>query len=314
MSAVDRYYRNIQKNIDDIQYKLQLAAILLKISENDNNSGNLNNKLTKVNNISQINTQKNENNLNLINTNITNISNNINQIKTNTRSCNLIIDQSNENKNLINANITNINNLNIISQNNTQKNENNLNLINTNITNISNNKEKIDNNIDQINENKNLINEFILEKPNYSINNFYIFKIDKQENYSINTTNPSFNIFSYNLEGNLNTNDIIIINCSLLYDYKSYSQIASLYHYFKFYDKDNLLIYEFKNLSCSADDDLLESLLHQDNFYVQLENSYDQIKVELYLNLVEGINSTITVSLINNFSSNYVCFKHYSKN
>ena len=193
-------------------------------------------------------------------------------------------------------------------------NKNNLNLINKNITNISNNKEKIDNNIDQINENRNLINEFILEKPNYSINNFYIFKIDKQENYSINTINPSFNIFSYNLEGNFNINDIININCSLLYDYESYSQIASLYHYLKFYDKDDLLIYEFINLSCSAGDNLSESLLHQDNFYVQLENPYDQIKVELYLNLVESINSTITVSLINYFSSNYVCFKHYSKN
>ena len=292
-----------------IQYKLQLAAVSLK---NDNNIDNLNNKLTKVNNISQISTQKNENNLNLINTNITNISNNINQIKTNTRSCNLIFDQSN--KNLINTNITNINNLNIISQMDTQKNENNLNLINTNITNISNNKEKIDNNIDQINENKNLINKFILEKPNYSINNFYIFKIDKQENYSINTTNSSFNIFSYNLEGNFNTNDTFNINCSLLCDYKSYPQIASLYHYFKFYDKDDLLIYEFKNLSCSAGDNLSESLLDQDNFYVQLKNSYNQIKVELYLNLVEGISSTISVSLNNNFSSNYVCFKHYSKN
>ena len=57
MSAVHKYYRNIRKNIDDIQYKLQVAAISLKISENDN-IDNLNNELTKINNISQINTQK----------------------------------------------------------------------------------------------------------------------------------------------------------------------------------------------------------------------------------------------------------------
>ena len=154
----------------------------------------------------------------------------------------------------------------------------------------------------------------IFKKSNYSINNFYIFKIDKQENYSINTTNSSFNIFSYNLVGNFNTNDIININCHILYYYRSYSQIASLYHYFKFYDKDNVLISEFKNLSCSSGDNLSESLLHQDNFYVQLENTYDQIKAELNLTSVEGISSIIRVSIINHFLSNYVCFKHYSKN
>ena len=79
------YYRkNVNKVIDDVKLKMQLGAITLKLSENNNN---ISSNLSKINtntsdisnnyNISQINKKKSEFNTSLIDTNRDNIASNL---------------------------------------------------------------------------------------------------------------------------------------------------------------------------------------------------------------------------------------------
>ena len=93
------YYRKpINKVIDDVKLKIQLGALTLKISENNdkiddllevdkNIKNDVSNNTTKIENISsnlgKINTNKSNisSNLGMINTNKDDISSNLNQIK-----------------------------------------------------------------------------------------------------------------------------------------------------------------------------------------------------------------------------------------
>ena len=80
---------------------------------------------------------------------------------------------------------------------------------------------------------------------NYSIQNFFIYDIDVENDYTLNKDNPKFVIFTYTLEDDFKTNSILKVNCKLLYDYTTYNNIGRLMHIFRLYDENNVLIHEY---------------------------------------------------------------------
>ena len=189
--------------------------------------------------------------------------------------------------------------------------------INDNSSNISSNLLKIndnDNDIDKIRSNlnniKNDLSDFTI---NYSIQNLFIYNIDIEKNYTLNKDNPKFSIFSYNLEDDFKSNSILEVNCKILYNYTTYNNIGTLIHIFKLYDKNNELIYEYKNLKSNSGDNLSAFLNQNDLFYVKLNNNYSIIKIELILSILDNITKSVSCKLLNTFKSNFLHIKHYRK-
>ena len=185
--------------------------------------------------------------------------------------------------------------------------------ISTNSEFISNNLENI-NDIDKIKSNLNNIKNDLSDfKINYSIQNLFIYNIDVEKNYTLNKDNPKFSIFSYNLEDDFKSNSILEVNCKILYNYTTYNNIGTLIHVFKLYDKDNKLIYEYKNLKSNSGDNLGAYLNQNDLFYVKLNENYSIIKIELILSILDNISKSVSCKLLNTFKSNFLYIKHYKK-
>ena len=179
-SIVDKYYRRIIPNIDNVTMKFDISALLVKSKEHDSKIE------TNKNNIAE--------NLTLINSNenrLDNIENNIENI--NTKVAN-------------NYNITQINKKNIDFK-----------------TGI------IDNQITAINSTLNNL------KTKYSIENFFIYNIEIENTYTINSDNLQFSLFNYDLEDDFKKDSILEINARLLYDYNSYNNIGKLIHNYLYF-------------------------------------------------------------------------------
>ena len=277
----DKYYRGLKNIINDTKHKLRLASMTLKINENKNNISGIKNDISGINSFSD----KINDNLSKINDNnddIDEIRSNLNNIKNDISEINNFSDKINDNEN-----------------------------------NISNNLEKIndnDNNIDEIRSNLNNIkNELTDFEINYSIQNLFIYNINIEKNYTLNKENSTFSIFSYNLEDDFKSNSILEVNCKILYNYTSYNNIGALIHVFKLYDKNNKLIYEYKNLKSNSGDNLSAFLNHFDLFYVKLNENYSIIKIELILSILDNISKSVSCKLLNTFKSNFLYIKHYKK-
>ena len=282
----DRYWRKIEDVENDIENAMQISSILLKLKGYDDKLGDLEKIGDHENNISS--------NLIKIGDNENNISSNLRKIDTN--------------KNNISSNLRKIdtNKNNVLS---------NLGKIDTNESNISFNLEKII-------TNKNSIDGIRLDLSNidfnsnnkYSIENFFIYNIELENNYTLNKDTPNFSIFKYTLEGKFKKDSILEINCKLLYDYTTYNNIGALTHIFRLYDDNNNLLHEYKNLKSNAGDNHQDDLTQIDLFYVRLNNDYYNIKIELILSLLDNITKTVSCKLYNSLKSNFLCIKHYKIN
>ena len=124
---------------------------------------------------------------------------------------------------------------------------NNFNRISINDKNIKFKTDTINSNINEIKSTltnvKNTLSDLkVNENPgNYLIQNFFIYNIDVENDYTLNKDNPKFVIFTYALEDDFKTNSILEVNCKLLYDYTGYNNIGSLMHIFRLYDENNLI-------------------------------------------------------------------------
>ena len=197
---------------------------------------------------------------------------------------------------------------------------NNVNIISINEKKIKFKTDTINSNIDEIKSTltnvKNDLSDFKVNEnvANYSIQNFFIYDIDVENNYTLNKDNPKFVIFTYTLEDDFKNNLILEVNCKLLYDYTGYSNIGSLMHIFRLYDENNLLIHEYKNLKTNAGDNLKDDLNHIDLFYVKLNDEYSVIKIELILSILDTVTKSVSCKLYNSLSSNFLCIKYIKKN
>ena len=255
----DKYYRGLTNSLNDVKYKLQLASMTLKINENKNNITGIKYNISEIKKFSE-----------KINDNETNISNNLTKINDNDDDIDEIKSNLNKIENDISSNTTKIDNY-----------TKGLNLINNNTTNNSND---ISNNLAKINEIKSDLCNIDFDSNNkFSIENFFIYNIEIENNYILNKDKPNFSIFNYNLEDNFKKDGILEVNCKLLYDYTSYNNIGSLMHIFKLYDENNNVLYEYKNLKTNGGDNLQDDLTQIDLFYVNLNDNYSIIKIELFL-------------------------------
>ena len=197
------------------------------------------------------------------------------------------------------------------------ENKNNITGIKNDISEINNFSDKMNDNETNISDNlikiNNIKNDLSDFKINYSIQNLFIYNINVEKNYTLNKENPEFSIFSYNLEDNFKSNSILEFNCKILYNYTSYNNIGTLIHVFKLYDKNNKLIYEYKNLKSNSGDNLSAYLNQDDLFYVELNDNYSSIKIELILSILDNITKSVSCKLLNTFKSNFLYIKYYKK-
>ena len=273
-SIVDKYYRRIIQNIDNVRMKFDISALLVKSKEHD----------------SKIETNKN------------NISENLNLINSKSD----IIEDNKENLTLIQTKIDNLEDINT-------KVTNNYNLTQINKKNIDFKTDIIDNKITAINSTLNDL-ETKNNNSKYSIENFFIYNIEIENTYSFNTDNTKFSIFNYVLVDDFKKDSILEVNTRLLYDYNSYNNIGKLIHNYKLYDSENILFYEYKSLKTNAGDNLKDDLYQGDIFYIKLDKDYIKIKIELILAMKEGVSGSVSCKLYNTFNSNFLCIKYIKKN
>ena len=186
--------------------------------------------------------------------------------------------------------------------------------IDTNTNDISSNLGKIDTNKSNIDEiNSNLSNIDFNSNNKYSIEKFFIYNIEIENNYKINKDKPSFSIFKYNLEDDFNKDTVLEIDCTLLYQYHNFNHIGLLQHIFKLYDNTNTIFYDYKSLKTNAGDNRRNDVKQNDIFYVKLDDDYDIIKIELILSLIDDVDNTVDCKIYNAYGSNFLCIKHYKK-
>ena len=300
-SIIDKYYRRIIQNIDNVRMKFDISALLVKSKEHNSKVE------TNKNNISE--------NLTLINSKSDIIEDNKNNISENLTLINSKSDIIEDNKNNISENLTLINS----NKNRLDNIENNIENINTKVTNNYNitqiNKKNIDFKTGIIDNQITAINSTLNNlKTKYSKENFFIYNIEIENTYTLKSDNSKFSIFNYDLEDDFKKDSILQINARLLYDYNSYDNIGKLIHNYKLYDAENVLFHEFKSLKSNAGDNLRDNLSQIDLFYVKLNKDYDRIKIQLILSTIEGVSESVTCKLYNTFNSNSLCIKYIKKN
>ena len=284
-SVVDKYYRRIIQNIDNITMKFDISALLVKSKDLDStidtNKNNTSENLTLINSKSDI-----------IEANKNNISENLSLINSNeNRLDNIENDIVN-----INTKVTNNYNISQINKNNidckTNIIDNHITAINSTLTNIQN-----DNN-----------------NSKYSIENLFIYNIERENTYTLNSDKPKFSIFNYDLVDDFRKDSILEINARLLYDYTGYNNIGKLIHNYKLYNGKNTLFHEYKSLKTNAGDNLKDDLSQINLFYEKLNKDHDRIKIELILSMIEGVTGLVICKLYNSFNSNFLCIKYIKKN
>ena len=141
-SVVDKYYRRIIQNIDNVRMKFDISALLVKSKEHDSkidtNKDNISENLTLINSKFETNKNNISENLTLINTKSDIIETNKNNISENLTLINSKSDIIEDNKNNIAENLTLINSKSDIIEDNKNNIAENLALINSNESRLDN--------------------------------------------------------------------------------------------------------------------------------------------------------------------------------
>ena len=191
-------------------------------------------------------------------------------------------------------------------------NSNNIENINKDVTynfnrisiNEKNTKFKTDTINSNINEIKSTLDNLDLSSNNkYSIENFFICNIEIENSYKLSKDTPKFSIFNYDLVNEFRKDNILEVNCRLIYQYTNYNNICFLLHIFKLYDGASTMFYEYKSLLTNAGDNRKNDLKQNDIFYVKLNNDYGVIKIELILSIIDNVTNTIYCKLYLYFNS-----------
>ena len=129
---------------------------------------------------------------------------------------------------------------------------NNFNRISINERSIKLKTDTIYSNIDEMKSN--LDNLDLSSSNKYSIENFFIYNIGIENSYKLSKDTPRFSIFNYDLIDEFRKDNILEINCRLLYQYTNYKNIGLLIHIFKLYVGAGTMFYEYKSLLTNAGD------------------------------------------------------------
>ena len=102
----------------------------------------------------------------------------------------------------------------------------------------------INSNIDEIISNLDYLD--LSSNSKYSVENFFIHNIETENSHKLSKDSPKFSIFNYNLINEFRKDNILEINCRLLYQYANYNNIGFLLHICKLYDGAGTMFYEYK--------------------------------------------------------------------
>ena len=257
-SVVDKYYRKISENIDNLKMKFDISALLVKTKEHD----------------SLINTNKTDisDNSNLINTNKTDISDNLNLINTNKTDIS-------DNSNLINTN------KNIISDNS--------NLINTNKNNISDNSNLINTNKTDITK---INNDLTNLKDGYKLKDIIVFNITNTDSKAVSKNNPSFVIFNDNINSFIKKDSFLEINTSIRTIFLlHYINVGYFDVKLEIYDDKNQLISSTKMPLMGM---ISKQAIVSTICYVKLSNDYNSINLQLSIQIQENQNRNDIIKIL----------------
>ena len=257
-SVVDKYYRKISENIDNLKMKFDISALLVKTKEHDS----------------------------LINTNKTDISSNLGKINTNKTDIS-------DNSNLINTNKNNISsNLNKIDNNETTI-SSNLSKINTNVNDISDNSNLINTNKTDITK----INNDLLDlKDGYKLKDIILFNITNTNSQAVNKSNPSFIIFNNSIIRFIKKDSFLHINTSIRTIFLlHYINIGYFDIILKIHDDKNQLISSTKLplIGMISKQAILSNIC-----YIKLQNDYNSINLQLSLQLQENQNRNDIIKIL----------------
>ena len=281
-SIVDKYYRRIAQDINNVTMKFDISGLLVKSKEHDSKINDIENDI--YDNLSLINTNKSDisDNLELINTNKTNIS---------------------DNSSLINTNKTNISgNLSLINTNKSNT------TINYNISQINKKKSEfnttsIDNNINNINFIKNDIENY------YKLKDIIIIDIIKSNiPETIDINNNEFIIINSSLN-NLKKDSYLQFDSSILIFFdKHYINIGFFHILLEYFNDKNVLIESIKM-------PIIGMISRHANItnlcIIKIPNDLDKIYFKLCIKLDDNQNRTDSISILD--FDNTIYFKYYEK-
>ena len=320
MSAVNKYYRKISENVDNIKNSIDIASLLIKSQEVDLKIKDIENNNNE--NLKMINS--NESRLNNIENDIdskfyskkyldnelnnyyykSNIDNKISNLYDNYYDKNHLNLQFNNlyNRTYLDNKFDDIYTKTDVNDINSKLNRN-INIFNTNLTNhinsYKNNKKDIDNNIKNI--------KVKLDKFSYYIKEFFMHNIDFVKRFEITSETDYIQILQFEIDRNLLVDDVIkfLISIKLLYE-----NMSKVYWtlYFKMYVhyKDDALIKSFKKQMTSKGF-LFKNLAtyNIDNMF-KLNKDTDRLISRLYMyKLSTAYKNNVTVTLTNSLEENY---------
>ena len=281
-SVVDKYYRRIIQNIDNVRMKFDISSLLVKTKEHDSK---INTNVSNISsNLSKINTNKSDisSNLSLINTNESNISDNLSLINTNKSNIS-------DNLSLINTNKSNITNNYNISQINKKKSEFNTTLI--------------DNNINNINSFKNVVENY------YKLKDIIIIDIIKSNiPETIDINNNEFVIIQYSLN-NLKKDSYLQFDSSILIFFnKHYINIGFFHILLECFNDKKVLIESIKMPIIGM---ISRYANITNSCIIKIPNDLDKIYYKLCIKLNDNQNRSDSISILDFYNKIY--FKYLEK-
>ena len=283
-SVVDKYYRKISENVDNLKMKFDNSALLVKSKEHDSkidtNVSDISDNLSKI----ETNKSNISDNLGKIDTNVSDISDNLSKIETN---------KSNISDNLgkIDTHQTTLSNI-----------DNDLvNLrgrINTHQTDIQNINTNINDNTSLINTNKNSINDLI---NGYKLKDILIFNITDTKSQAVNKNKKVFTIFTGNINDTIKKDSYLQFECQVLLRFLlHYVNISFFYCLLTLFDSQNNLITSIK---MSLIGTISKQGIISNTCYLKIPNDYKNIKFELSIRLQDNQNRNdiVKVTDFNNF-------------
>ena len=251
----DYYRKTVNKVVNDVKLKMQLGALSLKLSENNNKIDDLIGVDKNIKNDISSNISKIDDNKSDISTNSSLISNNTSNISTN--SGRIIT-----NKSAISTNLEQI-------STNTSSISTNSGLISTNTSSISTNFKKIDDFTQYILQSgKDFEEKYIIEKQ--------VFRFDKDKHF--------YRIFEKEIEFDFTKNSLLFVKNNMYYKYDDLSNdYHRLQHEYNIYDGDNL-IHKYLFNKDTYYDESLDPILHtNEDFCICFKKNYKKIKINLQL-------------------------------
>ena len=257
-SVVDKYYRKISENIDNLKMKFDISALLVKTKEHD----------------SLINTNKTDvsSNLGKINTNKTDISSNLGKIDTNKNSISDNLGKIDTNKTDISSNTS---------------------LIDTNKNSISDNLGKIDTNKTDITK---INNDLTNLKDGYKLKDIIIFNMTNTNSQAVSKNNPSFIIFNDSINSFIKKDSFLEINTSIKTIFLlHYINIGYFDIILKIHDDKNQLISSTKLHLIGM---ISKQAILSNIYYVKLTKDYSSINFQLSIQLQDNQNRNDIIKIL----------------